>query len=73
MVNVIFLTIRNCYERKDFAPSGGKLFLFGGVPILKREAIEENHMLDPVVALWCAYFFQSSGYAIVYQEQLTAV
>ena len=27
MVNVIFHTIRNCSERKDFAPSGSKELL----------------------------------------------
>ena len=45
VVKVIFLTIRNCSQRKEFAPSGSKFFPFREVPILKRDAIEKNHYL----------------------------
>ena len=45
MVNVIFHIIRNFSLRKEFAPSGSKFFPLINVPILKREAIEENHCL----------------------------
>ena len=45
MVKVIFPTLRKCSLRKEFAPSGGKLFLLGEVSFLKREVIEENHCL----------------------------
>ena len=42
---VILHTIRNCSERKQFAPSGSKFFPVREVLILKRDAIEENHCL----------------------------
>ena len=45
MDKVIFHTIRNCLERKEFAPSGSKFFPLREVPILKTDAIEENHCL----------------------------
>ena len=45
MVKVIFHTIRNCSYRKEFAPSGSKLFPLREVPILKRDAIEEKRCL----------------------------
>ena len=38
VVKVIYHTLRNCSERKKFAPSGE-------VPILKRDVIVENHCL----------------------------
>ena len=46
-IKVIFHTIhvRNCSLRKEFAPSGSKFFPLREVPILKRDAIEENHCL----------------------------
>ena len=44
-VKVIYHTIRNCSQRKEFAPSGSKLFPLRAVPILKRDAVEENHCL----------------------------
>ena len=44
MVEVIFHTIRNCSQMKEFAPSGSKFFLLR-VPNLKRNANEENHSL----------------------------
>ena len=40
-----FHTIRNCSYRKEFAPSGSKFFPLREVPILKRDAIEENYCL----------------------------
>ena len=45
MVKVIFHTISNCSERKEFPPSGSKFFPFREVPILKRDAIEDNNCL----------------------------
>ena len=45
MVKVIFYTIRNCSKRKEFAPSGSKIFLLREVPILKRNAIEDHNSL----------------------------
>ena len=45
MVKVIFHTIRNCSESKEFAPSESKFFPLREVPILKRGAIKENHCL----------------------------
>ena len=42
VVKVIFHAIRNCSKRKEFAPS---FFPFRVVPILKKDAIEENHCL----------------------------
>ena len=38
----MWYTIWNYSERKKFAPSGSKFFPLRDVPILKREAIEEN-------------------------------
>ena len=35
MVKVSVHTIRNCFERKEFAPSGSKVFLLREVPVLK--------------------------------------
>ena len=43
MVILLFLTIRNFSQRKEFAPSGSKFFPLRKVPILKRDAINENH------------------------------
>ena len=45
VVKVIFHAIRNCSQRKEFTLSGSKFFPLGEVPILKRNAIEENHCL----------------------------
>ena len=45
MVKVVFHAIRNCSLRKEFAPSGSKFFPIREVPIMKRDAIEENHCL----------------------------
>ena len=45
VIKVIFHTIRNCLLRKEFAPSGSKFFPLREVPILKSDAIEENHCL----------------------------
>ena len=45
MVKVICYTIRECSERNEFAPPGSILFLLRDVPILKRDAIKENHCL----------------------------
>ena len=45
MVKVIFHAIKNCSKRKEFAPSGSKFFPFREVPIMKRDAIGENHGL----------------------------
>ena len=45
MVEVIFHTIRNCSYRKEFAPFRSKFFPLKEVPILKSDAIEENHFL----------------------------
>ena len=47
-LNVIketYHTIRNCSQRKELAPSGSKFFPLREVPILKRDAVEENHCL----------------------------
>ena len=41
MVKRILPTIGNCSLRKEFAPSGSKIFPLREVPILKRDAIEE--------------------------------
>ena len=43
VIKVIFHSIRNCSKRKEFVPSGIKFFLLIEVPILKRDAIKENH------------------------------
>ena len=51
MIKVIFHTIRNCSQRKELAPSGSKFFPLREVPILKRDAIEEKSLLDPVISL----------------------
>ena len=45
VVKVIFHTIRNCSKRKEFAPSGSKFFSLREAPIMKNDAIEENHCL----------------------------
>ena len=45
MVKVIFHAIGNCTLRKEFAPSGNKFFPLKEVPVMKRDAIEENHCL----------------------------
>ena len=45
VVKVMFLTIRNCSERNEFALKWSKFFPLREVPILKRDAIEENHCL----------------------------
>ena len=45
MVKVIFHAIRNCSKRKEFDPSGIKFFPLREVPILKKDAIEEDHCL----------------------------
>ena len=42
MVKVIFHTIK---EKKLLSPSGSKFFSLRKVPILKRDAIEENQLL----------------------------
>ena len=44
VIKVIFHTIGTAHM-KEFAPSGSKFFPLREVPILKREAIEENHWL----------------------------
>ena len=44
-IKVIFHIIMNCSQRKEFAPSGSKFFPLREVPILKRDAIGENHCL----------------------------
>ena len=44
-LKAILHTIKNCSERKEFAPSGSKFFPLREVPILKRDVIEENHCL----------------------------
>ena len=46
MVNVIYHTIRNRSERKEFAPPGSKFVSLREVLILRREAIEENNCLS---------------------------
>ena len=43
MLKVIFHTLSNCPERKEFAPSGSKFFSLRESPILKRDIIVENH------------------------------
>ena len=45
VVKVIFNTIRDCFSRKEIAPSGSKFFPLKEVSILKRDAIEENQYL----------------------------
>ena len=45
VLKVILHVIRNCSLRKEFAPSGSKFFPFREVPIMKMDAIEENHCL----------------------------
>ena len=45
MVIVILHTIRNCSDRKEFALKVSKFFPLREVPILKKDAIEENHCL----------------------------
>ena len=45
VAKVIFHTIRNCSQRKEFASSGSKFIPLREVPTLKRDAIEENHCL----------------------------
>ena len=42
---VIFHTLRNCFSRREFAPSGIKFFPVREVPILKMDIIVENHCL----------------------------
>ena len=49
-----FHAIRSCSQRKGFSPSGNKFFPLKSkflplreVPIMKRDAIEENHCLSP--------------------------
>ena len=46
-VKVSFHTIRNSSKRREFAPefSGSEIFPLREVPILKRDAIEENRCL----------------------------
>ena len=43
VVKMIFHTLMNCFNRKEFAPYGSKFFPFREVPILKRDVILENH------------------------------
>ena len=57
MVKVIFNTIRNCSKRKELAPSGSKFFPSREVPILKRDANEENHFLIQKSPFWARNFF----------------
>ena len=45
VVKVIFLAIRNCSERKEFATSVSKFFPLREVPIMKRGAVELNYCL----------------------------
>ena len=45
MVKVIFRTLWNCSLRKEFASSWSKFFPLREVPMLKRDAIVENHCL----------------------------
>ena len=45
VVKVIFHSIRNCSWRKEIAPSGSYFFPLREVPILKRDANEENDCL----------------------------
>ena len=45
VVKVIYHTIKNCSLRKEFAPSGSKFFPLRAVPILKRDATEDNYCL----------------------------
>ena len=45
VVKVIFHAIRNCSYKKEFAPFVSKFFPLREVPIMKRDAIEENHCL----------------------------
>ena len=45
VVKLIFHAIRNCSNRKEFAPSGSEFFPFREVPILKKDPIEDNHCL----------------------------
>ena len=45
MAKVIFHIIRNCSQRKEFAPSGSKFFPLIEVRIAKRESIKESHCL----------------------------
>ena len=45
VVEVIFHTKWDCFLRKEFAHSGSKFFPLIEVPILKRDAIEENRCL----------------------------
>ena len=42
VVKVISQTRRNCSKKKEFNPSASKFFPLREVPILKRNAIEEN-------------------------------
>ena len=42
VVKVFFHTLRNCSSRKEFAPSGSKLFSLREVPILKRDYCRES-------------------------------
>ena len=60
-VKVIFHTISNCYcsKRKEFAAFGSKLFTLREVPILKRDAIEENHCLVQYSPFDVREFFSS--------------
>ena len=64
MVKVIFHTIWNCSSRKGFAPSGSKFFPLREVPILKTDAIEENHSFIQLSPFDVRNFFQRSGYSI---------
>ena len=50
MVKVIFHAIRNFSLRNEFAPSESKFFPLREVPIMRRDAIGENHQL---AHLWC--------------------
>ena len=45
MINMIFNAIKNCFLKKEFAPSGSKFFPLREVPIMKKDAIEGNHCL----------------------------
>ena len=57
MVKVVFHTIRNCSKRKEFAPFGSLCFPFREVPILKNDAIEEEHCLIWYSPFGVRYFF----------------
>ena len=55
----------NCSQRKEFAPSGGKFFSLREAPILRRDAIEENHCLtqkSPFNVRYCSSILASQLY-----------